>query len=345
MIRKFAVIVAVIFFILSTLPERPSAVTKKLVLGYYTNKPSSTISFQTNHKFMNQIATDTYKFDATGKVMGTAPKEILNLANSKQVQPYAVVSNYGKTDWDTALAHKILSNTEIRKKFIANLLSLLRANQYKGVNIDFEALSPKDRILFSKFIQAVSKKLSIAGYLTMVSVPAKIKDTLKDSWSGAYDFKTLGKCANYIQIMTYDETGYWWNLPGSVASLPWINASLKYAVTVINPKKVLMGIGAYGNDWNITSHKITENRRVPLSDIPQLLERTGATPIRDKNSASLHFRYKDQNGHTHEVWYDDATSISKKAQYTNKYKLGGISIFALGMEGPDFWGAINRGLQ
>jgi len=343
--RKFAVIVAVIFFSLSTLPEHPSAVTKKLVLGYYTNKPSSTNSFQTNYKFMNQIATDTYKFDTTGKVMGTAPKEIVDLANSKQVQPFAVVSNYGKTDWDTALAHKVLSNTEIRKKFISNLLSLLRTNQYKGVNIDFEALSPKDRVLFSKFIQAVSKKLSTNGYLTMVSVPAKVKDNPTDSWSGAYDFKTLGKCANFIQIMTYDETGYWWNLPGSVASLPWINASLNYAVSVMSPKKVLMGIGAYGNDWNITSRKITENRRVPLSEIPQLLKRTGATPIRDKASASLHFRYKDQKGHTHEVWYDDATSISKKAQYTNKYKLGGISIFALGMEGPDFWGAINRGLQ
>ncbi|WP_218276309.1 hypothetical protein, partial [Pseudomonas sp. FW305-BF6] len=82
--------------------------------------------------------TDTYKFDATGKVMGTAPKEILDLANSKQVQPFAVVSNYGKTDWDTSLAHKILSNTEIRKKFISNLLSLLRANHYKGVNIDLK---------------------------------------------------------------------------------------------------------------------------------------------------------------------------------------------------------------
>ncbi|WP_088071698.1 glycosyl hydrolase family 18 protein [Gottfriedia luciferensis] len=342
--RVLSIVIVTSLFTLSVLQSHSSAASK-IVLGYYTNSPSSTKSFKSNYKYMNQIATDTFQFDFEGKVFGTVPEDTIALANSKHINTFAVVSNYGKTDWDSELAHTVLSNPTLKRKFISNLLTVASRMHYAGINIDFEAVLPNDRTLFSNFIQDLSKSLKKKGYLLMVSVPAKSKENLKDSWSGAYDYNSLGKRANFIQIMTYDETGYWWNLPGSTASTPWIDASLKYATKLIDSKKVLMGIGAYGNDWNITSKNLSDNHRVPLIDIPTLLASTGAKPLRDKNSNSMYFYYKDTSGDTHEVWYDDSTSITKKAHFTMKYHLGGISIYAIGMEGPGFWKAINLGLR
>ncbi|HWI49010.1 MAG TPA: glycosyl hydrolase family 18 protein [Rummeliibacillus sp.] len=345
MLRKILICFTTILTSLSFLPNFSSAVTNKIVLGYYIDDPSSAGSFKSNFKYMNQLATDTYTLNSSGNIIGSIPKSMINLANSNHIKTFAVISNFGKTNWDAALAHKILSNTTIRKNLITNLVKLARSEQYKGINIDFEGLLPKDRKLFSSFIQELSKKLSENNYLTMVSVPAKEKDDPSDSWSGAYDYKSLGKSANYIQVMTYDETGPWWNAPGSVASMPWLEASLKYTVKTINPKKVLMGIAAYGNDWNITTGNIEDNRQVPLSEIPQLIKSTGATPVRDKVSGSMYFNYQDQNGLTHEVWYDDSASISQKAHSTIKYRLGGISVYAIGMEGSDFWNSLHKGLK
>jgi spore germination protein YaaH len=343
--QKLIVLILTFLLTLSFLPSFSSAASNKIILGYLTSDQSSIQSFHANYKFMNQIASDSFKVDASGKVIDKTPASSIDLANSNHILTYAAVSNYGKDDWDSATAHKILSSTTSKKQLISNLINLAKKQHYKGINIDFESLSPKDRNLFSKFIQELSKTLSKNGLLTMVSVPAKQTDNPSDSWSGAFDYKSLGKSANFIQIMTYDETGPWWNLPGAVTSTPWLDASLKYAVSVIDPKKILMGLGAYGNDWNITSGNIEDNRQLPLSEIPQLLKNTSGKPERDTTSNSMHFTYVDSNGDTHEVWYDDSLSINQKAHFTVKYNLAGISIYAIGMEDKNFWNALKIGLR
>ena len=330
---------------LAFFPCFSSAASNKIILGYLTSDQSSIQSFHANYKSMNQMATDTFKVDSNGRILGNTPVSSIALANLNHILTYAVVSNYGKDDWEPTIAHNILSSTTIKKKFISNLLNLARTGHYKGINIDFESLSPKDRNLFSKFIQELSKTLSTNGFLTMVSVPAKQIDNLSDSWSGAFDYNSIGKSANLIQIMTYDETGPWWNLPGAVTSTQWLDASLKYAVSVIDPKKILMGLGAYGNDWNITSGNIADNRQLPLSDITQLLKTTSGKPERDTPSNSMHFTYVDPRGEIHEVWYDDSISIAQKAHFTVKYHLAGISVYAIGMEDKNFWNALNIGLR
>jgi spore germination protein YaaH len=59
----------------------------------------------------------------------------------------------------------------------------------------------------------------------------------------------------------------------------------------------------------------------------------------------MHFTYIDSNGETHEVWYDDSSSIIQKAHFTVKYNLAGISIYTIGMEDKNFWNALKIGLR
>ena len=53
--------------------------------------------------------------------------------------------------------------------------------------------------------------------------------------------------------MTYDEHGIWGE-PGSVASTNWIKSSLQFSVKKIKANKVIMGIPAYGYDWDVIPH-------------------------------------------------------------------------------------------
>jgi len=69
----------------------------------------------------------------------------------------------------------------------------------------------------------------------------------QDNWSSAFDYAAIGKYADWVQIMTYDE--HWsGGTPGPIASLPWVENVIKYAITVIPKEKILLGVAAYGYD-------------------------------------------------------------------------------------------------
>ncbi len=102
-----------------------------------------------------------------------------------------------------------MSNKTAKKRFTDQLISLAKKHSYYGINIDFEAVNPEDRSKYSRFIQDVSQALKKKHIQTMVSVPAKSADDKNDDWSWPYDYAKIGKYANFVQVMTYDEHGIW----------------------------------------------------------------------------------------------------------------------------------------
>ncbi|MGC5324988.1 glycosyl hydrolase family 18 protein [Brevibacillus sp. SYSU BS000544] len=313
-----------------------------IILGYYTD--DSTKSFRQFHKYMNQISTDTLNTDSKGNIVGKVPKQAVSYAKSVNVLTYALVSNYGAEGWDSNIAHQVLTNPKAKKNLIKNMVSLVKKNKYKGINIDFEAVLPDDRTAMTKFVEDVAKTMKANGFLTMVSVPAKSLDDPSDEWTGAFDYEALGKAADFIQVMTYDEHGVWGE-PGSVASNPWIESTLDFAITYVPSEKVLMGIPEYGNDWNLSDPTNKSNAVVEWKDMLKLIAATGATPVRDTVSGSMYFTYTDSNGYEHVVWYEDETSITQKTHYTLTYELAGVSVYAMGMEDQRFWEALSAGLE
>ncbi|WP_074087646.1 glycosyl hydrolase family 18 protein [Paenibacillus sp. P32E] len=333
---------AALIITLCTGTASKASASSTIILGYYTNDSSTALTDY--HSYLNQISTDTFNTDASGNIVGGVPAQAVDYANSVGVLPYALVSNYGSTDWDSNAAHQVLTNAAIKQKLITNMLSLVKTNHYKGINIDFEAVLPSDRDAMTIFVRDVASTMKGQGLLTMVSVPAKSVDDPTDDWTGAFDYESLGTYADIIQVMTYDEHGVWAD-PGSVASKPWITEALQFAITYVPSEKVLMGIPAYGNDWNLSDKTNSSNRLVPWKNIPQLISSTKGKPVRDSASGSMTFKYTAKDGSKHVVWYEDETSIKTKTHYTLSYGLAGVSVYAMGEEDERFWKAIAAGLK
>ncbi|NEW04824.1 spore protein O [Paenibacillus sp. SYP-B3998] len=334
--------VAALAVTLSTGLTTKASANSPIILGYYTNDSSNALT--NYHSYINQISTDTFNTDANGNIVGAIPTQAVAYANSVGVLPYALVSNYGTTDWDSHVAHEVLTNATAKKNLIANMVSLVKTNNYKGINIDFEAVLASDRNAMTSFVKDVASVMKAQGFLTMVSVPAKAQDDPADDWTGAFDFEPLGTYADIIQVMTYDEHGVWAD-PGSVASKPWIMEALKFAITYVPSEKVLMGIPAYGNDWNLSDKTNSSNKLIPWKDIPQLISSTKGKPTRDNATGSMTFKYTAKDGSKHVVWYEDETSIKTKTHYTLTYELAGVSVYAMGEEDEKFWKAIAAGLK
>ncbi len=310
--------------------------SSKQVMAYY-EASGSYASLHSFYRYMNQLPTDTFGVDIRGNVSGSAPATALSFARSKGMLTFATISNFGTTDFDPKIAHAVVTNPTRKARFISNALKVVQASNYSGVNIDFEAVPHKDRAAFSSFIHDVAAAMRDGGYLTVVSVPAELKDDPNDSWTGAFNFRSLGRDADILQLMTYDENGPW-GPPGPVAGMDWVTPCAQFAASVVAPSKISLGVPAYGYDWNTT---LATGIQVPWKSIPALISSTGAIPQWDTTSSSPFFTYQAKDGSSHVVWYEDTTSISLKSRLVVSEDLAGVSVFALGFEDRDFWLAIH----
>ncbi|UKS27605.1 glycosyl hydrolase family 18 protein [Paenibacillus sp. HWE-109] len=316
-----------------------ASASSPVILGYYTPDQASDNSLTTNYSYITHVSTDSFNFNSEGNIVGTIPTTAIAFTKSKNITTYACISNYGPNDFDADLAHTILTNPTIRNKAMANLIALVKNNGYKGVNFDFEAVPNTDRAALTSFMRELATSMHSLGLQALISVPAKTVEDPNDDWGGAFDYPVLGQLVDYVQVMTYDEHGIWAS-PGPVAGKDWMEESLQYAVSAVPPAKVLMGLPAYGYDWNLTTNNASDGKQVPWREIPALISKTKAAVKWDTASSSPYFNYQASDGSKHVVWYENERSITEKSGYYAKYHLGGISVWAIGLDDTSFWKAL-----
>jgi spore germination protein YaaH len=162
-------------------------------------------------------------------------------------------------------------------------------------------------------------------------VPAKTYGDGSNPWSAPFDYRQISLYADYVAVMTYDEHGYSTG-PGPIASVPWMNSVIQYAVDQMPRAKILLGIPAYGFDWGDSGAPTYLSYPRAMAS----LATSGAVLVRDPASDVPHFTYV-KNGQRHEVWFEDARSWAKKLDLVEDYDLGGVAIWRLGMEDPASW--------
>lgn len=310
----------------------------RMVLGYttyyYSGDTSSYYSMLNNKPLINEIATDTYTSDSSGNITGDLPTNQLSYANSNNIKAMAMVTNA----FNPSIGKVVLESSANRQNLINNILNALVANNYKGVNIDFEGLYASDRSYYTTFIQELYNTLHPRGYLVTAAVPAKTYDSLTDGWSGAFDYVQLGKYLDQVVIMTYDEH-YLGGSPGPIASIGWVQNVVNYAVTALPREKILLGIAAYGYDWASSG-----NKAYGINQVTSIISQNNVQAQWDSVSQSPYFNYS-LNGVSHTVWYENAQSISYKLDLVNNNNLLGVAIWRLGLEDSNYWNMINSKIK
>lgn len=329
----------IVLVVLLAAPLAFSADAHKAVMAYYEGSISDN-SLHSFYRYLTQIPTDSFAINGKGVVSGQPPSAALAFARKNGMQTFATVSNWRGSDFSASVAHAIITNPVVSAEAVQNMVALVAANGYTGINLDFEAVPRRDRAALSSFVGALYTAMHTAGYLTVISVPAELKDDPKDSWAGAFDFATLGGEADILQLMTYDENGPW-GPPGPVAGLDWVEPCVRYAVSVVPSSKISLGMPAYGYDWNLTKGG---GNTVYWRQIPSLISRVGATPQWDANSSSPFFTYTSAKGVSHIVWYENSESLPLKSKLAVTYNLAGVSIYALGFDNLSYWEAVSTGL-
>ncbi|HNY67779.1 MAG TPA: glycosyl hydrolase family 18 protein [Bacillota bacterium] len=313
------------------------------VVGYYTvNYPGDRSSYDVVHAYsdsLTAIAPFSFAVDGSGNVQGDHSTDAMKLAASKGLANLALIHNLTGQSFNKGQISAMLNSRPARQRAVSDILEIVKTHGYSGVNIDFENVPPADRAQLTQFMKELRAALAPSGYRVTMSVPAKHKDAPTSAWVGAFDYYELGRVCDQVMIMTYDEhtSG---TRPGPIASLPWVEKVVKYASTQMPKRKVLLGVAAYGYDWNTSTNRA---RAVTYQQAVANAAKHGKKIQWDAEAATPHYRYKSGNV-TREVWFESADSLKAKLKLVEKYGLGGIAIWRLGQEDAGYWELIQKEL-
>ncbi|MDA8226478.1 MAG: glycosyl hydrolase family 18 protein [Desulfitobacterium hafniense] len=315
---------------------------KRVVMGFFTDPegptPGSKDSMMKNIKALDEVAFFWYTFDNKGKIITSGKKDlsIKEFAQKNGAKAYALVHNMRGGLFDANLAHQVLADPGIRANFIKNLVDLVMSEKWDGISIDIEKTPPGDRNNFSAFVAELHAALKAKDKVLNISIPAKFIDYPSDLWSGAYDYAAIGKGADQVVLMTYDEHGLG-TTHGPIASHAWVNKVINYAIGKIPREKIVMRLPVYSFDWG--SNKPNMPDYLSFAQSMERAKKNGVEVLFNDHDKVPHYTYT-ANGVRHEVYFENAKSLEPKMYYAREHKLHGVAIWRLGMEDPSIWDSL-----
>jgi len=251
--------------------------------------------------------------------------------------PMMVITTIAGGGFSPELGATILGSTELQDRLLDNVLRIMAERGFRALNIDFERLRPQDREAYNQFLRRAAQRVRQEGYVISSALAPKISATQVGEWYEAHDYQAHGEILDFSVIMTY-EWGWSGGPPMAVAPVREVERVIRYALTEMPPEKIMMGIPLYGYDWTLPYVEGGPFARVVSPQQAIALAGRYGVPIQyDPVSQAPFFRYWDEQGREHEVWFEDARSIQAKFDLVKRYGLRGVSYWRLPIPFPQNW--------
>ena len=317
---------------------------RPLRLAYYVGDSRAFESLPTLAPEITLLAPQCFWVDEDGFVHGAIPEPLLQLARRLRLPLMPLVVNPG---FDRGIASAFLRDPEAQERAAMYLAYLAKRNDVVGFQINFENIDPADKDNFTLFVQRTAARLRREGRLLSVAVVPRFSDTdtgrsltgkyVTGEWGASFDYQTLGKAADFLVLMAYDQHGRA-TAPGPIAGYDWVKEAIEYAVQRVPPGKLLLGVPLYGREW-IENGEGLSSRSLSFQDARTLLARAGVDAQWSPEWRSLWFQYRNDAGE-HIAWFDDQRSLREKLRLVRQYHLRGFATWRLGFEDPGFWRAV-----
>jgi HAD superfamily hydrolase (TIGR01509 family) len=254
----------------------------------------------------------------------------------------------------------VLADPTTRTQHVDTIVAFARDGDFAGIDIDYEQFAFSDgrgtwattRPNWVAFIAELGKRLRDDGRTLAVSIPP-IYDGERTDASGywVYDYAAISEHVDQIRIMAYDFSV---SESGPIAPLDFVRNSVRAAKDAVDDdSKLILGVALYGRNWLVaTSGTCPADApgavtNVTQNNIDDLIAKRGVTPARDAFTGEASFGYDVvfEDGatsctQTRQVHYVDAAGTAERIDLARTERLGGVSLWALGFDGPATWLAI-----
>ena len=299
-----------------------------LVNGYITDASDATLS--ESLPYLSFLSPFSYRSDIQGNLTPTF-RVNTNLSAEQRTANLLTLTNLrAQGGFSSDIAHAIFTDQQVQDTFLEQVEDILLQGGYYGVNLDFEYVYPFDRESYNQFLGRITERMHRLGYIVVTALAPKLSDAQQGLLYTAHDYAFHGKTADHVVLMTY-EWGYTYGPAMAVSPLNMVRRVLDYAVSVMPAGKILLGIPNYGYDWTLPFTQGSAAR--PLSNVAAVtLAGQRRVQIQyDETAQAPFFRYADDNGRQHEVWFEDARSLKAKYALVAEYGLAGVSYWNLNM--------------
>ncbi len=308
-------IIVLISFLPQVLPASPAAAAERITFReVWAYLMAGEEQFFSNTLPVSDIGYFGAGLNSFGKLVGVPKPERLTGYGGRV---HLVLAETG----NAALTHFSLNpDYPVRAALIQDLV--LAATPFDGIQIDFEAISARDRDNFLSFLQEIKQR--IPGKILSVALPAR-RRTVDD----AYDYARVAAIADRVIVMAYDE--HWsGGIPGSIASLDWCKEVSRYALSTIGTSKLVMGLPFYGRAWAETNL----SKAYKHSTLSTLIAEKAISRI-ERRLEIPYFEY-EQTVRV-QVYFEDRYSLVARLWLYRNAAVQNVSFWRLGQEDPTIW--------
>ena len=310
----------------------PTAHTPLNVTGFFVAWDDNSLSsLKRNLGQLDVLVPEWWHLGAGGSLLPeSSVKNAGMLSLVRQRRPnlkiMPLVNNYDPStqSWASARLGAVLHDPAQRTGLEHALLTGVQQNNFAGLNVDFENLPDSAQNDYVTFIAELSAQLHDLGKRLTLDAP------LDDP---AFKYAALGKLADSVILMAYDEHEET-SEAGPIASQGWLQKNVAQRLKDIPADRLTVALGSYGYDWAQGG-----NTELTYQDALSLAHDSGVKPALDTNSLNPTFRYTDDAGRAHTVWYLDAVSTFDAAQAVRSLGIRQVAMWRLGSEDPSVWNA------
>ena len=278
--------------------------------------------------YVTYLTPFTYGITAGGGLLPLEDDAMLSAARQRGTAPVMHLSTLTESgQFDTQRAEMVLTDFEVQDRLVAEVLQTVLRKGFAGLDVDFEYLPGELAEAYSAFLSRLQRLLHSRGLFVWAALAPKTSASQPGLLYEGHNYAAIGAATDGVLLMTY-EWGYTYGPPMAVAPLPNVRAVLDYAITEIPAEKIFLGIPDYGYDWSLPFIQgVTRAQSISNQRAIELAVEYGIAIQYDETAQSPFFHYTDAGGIVHEVWFEDARSMSAKLRLIAEY----------GFQGGGFW--------
>ena len=278
--------------------------------------------------YVTYLTPFTYGITAGGGLLPLEDDAMLSAARQRGTAPVMHLSTLTESgQFDTQRAEMVLTDFEVQDRLVAEVLQTVLRKGFAGLDVDFEYLPGELAEAYAAFLSRLQRLLHSRGLFVWAALAPKTSASQPGLLYEGHNYAAVGAATDGVLLMTY-EWGYIYGPPMAVAPLPNVRAVLDYAITEIPAEKIFLGIPNYGYDWSLPFIQgVTRAQSISNQRAIELAVEYGIAIQYDETAQSPFFHYTDAGGTVHEVWFEDARSMSAKLRLIAEY----------GFQGGGFW--------
>ena len=256
--------------------------------------------------FTGALMPFTYGFTPEGTLVPMDDERLLALAEDYGVRPV------------------VLRSETLQRTLAEAALQKMQEKGYQGLDVDFEYLGQELAEAYAQFLTLLHERLAPYGLPLIAALAPKTSADQPGTLYEGYDYAAVASASDAVLLMTY-EWGYTYGPPMAVAPVGAVRRVVEFALTQMEPGKILLGFPNYAYDWTLPfTAGATRAQSIGNEAAPLLAAQYGAEIQFDEQAQTPYFTYLDEAGQPHEVWFEDARSSLAKYRLVTEYGLCGI---------------------